>query len=54
MLRKIWEIFVGCFRQVDLVLLALCTGTTLFGCLMIASATHYTLSLIHISEPTRP
>ena len=39
MLRKIWEIFVGCFRQVDLVLLALCTGTTLFGCLMIASAT---------------
>ena len=42
MLRKIWEIFVGCFRQVDLVLLALCTGTTLFGCLMIASATHYT------------
>ena len=42
MLRKIWEFFVGCFRQVDLVLLALCTGTTLFGCLMIASATHYT------------
>ena len=42
MLRKIWEIFVSCFRQVDLVLLALCTGTTLFGCLMIASATHYT------------
>ena len=44
MLRKIWEIFVGCFRQVDLVLLALCTGTTLFVCLMIASATHYTCS----------
>ena len=42
MLRKIWDFFVGCFRQVDLVLLALCTGTTLFGCLMIASATHYT------------
>ena len=42
MLRKIWDFFIGCFRQVDLVLLALCTGTTLFGCLMIASATHYT------------
>lgn len=42
MLRKIRDFFIGCFHQVDLLLLALCTGTTLFGCLMIASATHYT------------
>ena len=42
MLRKISDFFLGCIRQVDLVLLALCTGATLFGCLMIASATHYT------------
>ena len=42
MLRKILDFFTGWFRQVDLVLLGLCTGATLFGCLMIASATHYT------------
>ena len=42
MLRKIFDFIIGCFRQADLVLLAMCTGTTLFGCLMIASATHYT------------
>lgn len=42
MLRKIFDFFTGWFRQVDLVLLGLCTGATLFGCLMIASATHYT------------
>ena len=41
-MRKILDFFTGWIRQVDLVLLALCTGTTLFGCLMIASATHYT------------
>ena len=41
-MRKILDIFTGWIRQVDLVLLALCTGTTLFGCLMIASATRYT------------
>lgn len=41
-MRKILDFFGGWIRQVDLVLLALCTGTTLFGCLMIASATRYT------------
>ena len=41
-MRKIPDFFTGWIRQVDLVLLALCTGTTLFGCLMIASATRYT------------
>lgn len=41
-MRKILDFFTGWIRQVDLVLLALCTGTTLFGCLMIASATCYT------------
>lgn len=41
-MRKILDFFSGWIRQVDLVLLALCTGTTLFGCLMIASATRYT------------
>ena len=41
-MRKIIGFIGACFRQADMVLLALCTGTTLFGCLMIASATHYT------------
>ena len=41
-MRKILDFFTGWIRQMDLVLLALCTGTTLFGCLMIASATRYT------------
>ena len=41
-MRKILDFFTGWIRQVDLVLLALCTGTTLCGCLMIASATRYT------------
>ena len=41
-MRKIIGFIGACFHQADMVLLALCTGTTLFGCLMIASATHYT------------
>lgn len=41
MLRRIRELFNDVFRQADLVLLALCIGTSLFGILMIASATHY-------------
>ena len=41
-MRKILDFFTGWIQQVDLVLLALCTGTTFFGCLMIASATRYT------------
>ena len=49
MLRRIRELFNDVFRQADLVLLALCIGTSLFGILMIASATRYMhLSLIHI------
>ena len=47
-MRKILDFFTGWIRQVDLVLLALCTGTTLFGCLMIASATRYTDSYKHV------
>ena len=39
MLRRIRELFNDVFRQADLVLLALCIGTSLFGILMIASAT---------------
>ena len=31
MLRKIWDFFIGCFRQVDLVLLALCMLADYFG-----------------------
>ena len=41
MLRRIRELFNDVFRQADLVLLALCIGTSLFGILMIASATRY-------------
>ena len=41
MLRRIRELFNDVFRQADLVLLALCIGASLFGILMIASATHY-------------
>ena len=47
-MRKILDFFTGWIQQVDLVLLALCTGTTLFGCLMIASATRYTGSYKNI------
>lgn len=42
MIRRILDYISGWIRQMDLVLLALCTGATLFGCVMIASATHYT------------
>ena len=41
MLRRIRELFNDVFRQADLVLLAQCIGTSLFGILMIASATRY-------------
>ena len=41
MLRRIRELFNDVFRQADLVLLALCIGTSLFGILMITSATRY-------------
>ena len=36
------------FSQADLVLLALCMGASLFGILLIASATHYTGSLRYV------
>lgn len=42
MIRKIFDYVSGWVRQMDLVLLALCAGATLFGCVMIASATRYT------------
>lgn len=41
-MRKALDYMAGWIRQMDLALLALCTGATLFGCVMIASATHYT------------
>ena len=41
MLRRRRELYNDVFRQADLVLLALCIGTSLFGILMIASATRY-------------
>jgi len=41
MLRRIRELFNDVLRQADLLLLALCGGTSLFGILMVASATRY-------------
>ena len=48
MLQRIKEFIGDLFHQVDLVLLALCTAASLFGVLMIASATHYTGSLKNV------
>lgn len=48
MIRRFFSFVIDCFRQTDLFLLAMCTGTTLFGCVMIASATHYTGSLRNV------
>lgn len=48
MLQRIKEFIGDLFYQVDLVLLALCTAASLFGVLMIASATHYTGSLKNV------
>ena len=41
MLRRIRDLFSDVARQADLVLLALCSATSLFGILMIYSATRY-------------
>ncbi len=41
MLYRIRDLFLDVARQADLLLLALCGGTSLFGILMIYSATHY-------------
>ena len=41
MLRRIRDLFSDVARQADLVLLALCGVTSLFGIVMIHSATHY-------------
>ena len=41
MLRRLRELFADILRQTDLVLLALCAAASLFGVLMVASATRY-------------
>ena len=41
MLRRLKDILADFFRQADLVLLALCCIATLFGMVLIASATSY-------------
>lgn len=41
MLRRSRELFADILRQTDLVLLALCAAASLFGVLMVASATRY-------------
>lgn len=41
MLRRIQDLLADVLRQTDLLLLALCGGTSLFGLVMIASATNY-------------
>lgn len=41
MLRRIRDLFHDVLRQTDLLLLALCGSTSLFGILMVYSATHY-------------
>ena len=41
MLRRIRDLFNDVLRQADLLLLALCCGASLFGILMVTSATRY-------------
>lgn len=48
MLQRTKEFIADIFRQADMLLLALCTVSSLFGILMIASATHYTGSLKNV------
>lgn len=48
MLQRTKEFIVDVFHQVDLLLLMLCTASSLLGILMIASATHYTGSLKNV------
>ena len=48
MLQRTKEFIADLFRQADMLLLALCTAASLFGILMIASATHYTGSLKNV------
>ena len=48
MLQRTKEFIADIFRQADMLLLALCTVASLFGILIIASATHYTGSLKNV------
>ena len=48
MLQRTKEFIADIFRQADMLLLALCTVASLFGILMITSATHYTGSLKNV------
>ena len=41
MFRRSRDFFTDILRQTDLVLLALCAAASLFGILMVASATRY-------------
>ena len=41
MFRRLRDFFSDMLRQTDLVLLALCAAASLFGVLMVASATRY-------------
>lgn len=52
MLRRSRELFADILRQTDLVLLALCAAASLFGVLMVASATQYmhTLRLVKVQS----
>ena len=53
MLRRSRELFADILRQTDLVLLALCAAASLFGVLMVASATRYMpVSYTHLTLPT--
>ena len=48
MLQRTKELIADLFRQADMLLLVLCTAASLFGIVMIASATHYTGSLKNV------
>ena len=48
MLRRALSFIWDLLQQADMVLLGLCTGAGLFGCVMIYSATHYTGSIRNV------
>lgn len=48
MLRRAFAFIWDLLQQADMVLLGLCTGASLFGCVMIYSATHYTGSVRNV------
>ena len=52
MLQRTKDFIVDLFHQADMLLLTLCSAASLFGILMIASATHYTGSLKNVIVQT--